>query len=194
MMNWEMRATQKNRSTRFLSTLLLLVIFSLAQDAFAQSQNSVHTLKLDHPENMPAATVNDVAWIAGHFQGEVFGGICEEVWMPPFGGTMMGMFKVVRGDTIVFYEFLTITEESNSLNFKLKHFHPDLTGWEEKGEFISFPLVKLTRDTAFFDGLTFQKLDQNTIQVYLALRRNGEIRETEFKYHRVKSKGVSADN
>ncbi len=194
MMNRENRTIQKNRSTRSLSTLLLLVIFSLAQDAFAQSQNSVHTLKLDHRENMPAATINDVAWIAGHFQGEVFGGISEEVWMPPFGGTMMGMFKVVRGDTIVFYEFLTITEESNSLNLKLKHFHPDLTGWEEKDEFISFPLVKLTRDTAFFDGLTFQKLDQNTIQVYLALRRNGEIRETEFKYHRVKSKGVSADN
>ncbi len=184
MMNPKSRATQKNHSTWFLSTLLLLAALPLWQGAFAQSQNTAHTLKLDHRENMPAATINDVAWIAGHYQGEAFGGICEEVWMPPFGGSMMGMFRMVQGDTIVFYEFFTITEESNSLNLKLKHFHPDLKGWEEKDEFVSFPLVRLTKDTAFFDGLTFQKLDQNTIQVYLALRHDGEISETEFKYHR----------
>ncbi len=41
---------------------------------------------------------------------------------------------------------------------------------------------------AFFDGLTFRKLDQDTLQVFLAFRRDGEIQEIEFKYHRVKSK------
>jgi hypothetical protein len=57
--------------------------------------------------------------------------------------------------------------------------------WEEKDRFISFPLVKMTRDTAFFDRLTFRKLDQDTIQVFLAMQRNGEKHEIEFKYHRV---------
>ncbi len=30
-------------------------------------------------------------------------------------------------------------------------------------------------------------LDQDTIQVFLAVRRDGETHEIEFKYHRVKS-------
>lgn len=179
--------------SNFFLHVLLFALLLIWQDASAQSQYSAHTLKLDHKQNMPTVNINDIDWIVGHFRGEVFGGVSEEVWMPPFGGTMMGMFKIVRGDSIVFYEFLTITEELNSLNLKLKHFYPDLTGWEKKDEFISFPLVKLTQDAVFFDGLTFQKVDQNTIQVYLALRRNGEVRETEFRYHRVKSKGVSTE-
>ncbi len=99
---------------------------------------------------------------------------------------MMGMFKLVKEDKIIFYEFFTITEESNSLILKLKHFHPGLKGWEEKDRYISFPLVKLTQDTAFFDGLTFRKLDQDSIQVFLAMQRDGEKHEIEFKYHRVK--------
>ncbi|MCZ6774991.1 MAG: DUF6265 family protein [Ignavibacteria bacterium] len=144
---------------------------------------------------MPAATINDMVWIVGHFQGEALGGIFEEVWAPPFGGAMMGMFKVVKDDTVVFYELLTIIEESNSLNLKLKHFNADLTGWEEKDEFQSFPLVKLTQDAAFFDGITFRKLDQDTIQVFVAIQQSDdETQEIEFKYHRVKSEGVMGDN
>ena len=165
-----------------------LGIFILCSQAVtAQSQNTKHTLSLDHTSNMPAATIQDAAWIAGHYQSEVFGGIGEEVWAPPLGGTMIGMFKVAKADSIVFYEFLIITEESNSLTLKLKHFHPDLKGWEEKEEFVSFPLVKLTDDAIYFDGLTFQKLDPDTLQVYLALRQKGETSEVNFKYHRVRT-------
>lgn len=182
------RTTILNSQVVGFSILLLFTLLVYSCDVFAQSQNTPHTLKLDQHQKMPTATIDDVAWLAGHFQGEAFGGIFEEVWAPPFAGTMMGMFKVAKDDTIVFYEFLTIIEESNSLNLKLKHFHSDLIGWEKKDKFVSFPLVKLEENAVFFDGLTFQKLDQNTIQVYLALRQNGEIHETELRYHRVKSK------
>ncbi len=117
-----------NRKKRTL-LLLLLTFFLCSHFAFAQSRKTAHTLKLDKPENIPAATIKDMAWLAGHFRSKVFGGISEEVWTPPFGKTMMGMFKLVKGDKIVFYELFTISEESNSLILKLKHFNPDLTGW-----------------------------------------------------------------
>ncbi len=181
-------APRKSRSLRIFVSALMLSVFLFIQGVFAQSRNTAHTLKLDRPENMPVATIDDVAWIAGHFQGEAFGGKSEEIWSPPLGGAMMGMFKIVRNDTVVFYEFLTIAEESNSLVLKLKHFHSDLKGWEKKDEFVSFPLVKLTKDSVFFGGLTFQKIDRNTLQVYLALSQNDEIREVEFKYNRVTKK------
>lgn len=195
IMNQEKKNTQKNGSVLISTLLLLLAVLPCAHRAFAQSQNTPHTLGLDRPKNMPAATINDMVWIVGHFQGEALGGIFEEVWAPPFGGAMMGMFKVVKDDTVVFYELLTIIEESNSLNLKLKHFNADLTGWEEKDEFQSFPLVKLTQDAAFFDGITFRKLDQDTIQVFVAIQQSDdETQEIEFKYHRVKSEGVMGDN
>ena len=71
--------------------------------------------------------------MAGHWQGEMFGGMAEEVWNPPSGNSMMGMYKLIKDGKTVFYEFFSIIEESNSLILKLKHFNPDMTGWEEKG-------------------------------------------------------------
>ncbi len=84
-MNRKKKNTQKNNSV-LLSALLLLAVLLCAHRAFAQSQNTPHTLALDRPENMPTATLNDIAWIVGHFQGEALGGTFEEVWAPPFGG------------------------------------------------------------------------------------------------------------
>ena len=192
-MNRKKKNAQKITSV-LISTLLLLAVSCCAPRSFAQSQNTPHTLALDRPENMPDATINDMAWIAGHFQGEFMGGTFEEVWAPPFGGAMMGMFKVFRDGDVVFYELLTIVEESNSLNLKLRHFNADLTGWEEKDEFLSFPLVELTQDAAFFDGITFRKLDPNTIQVFVALEQSdGEMEELEFEYHRLQNGSMQPD-
>lgn len=192
-MNRKKKYAQKISSV-LISTLLLLAVLFCAHRSFAQSQNTPHTLALDRPENMPPATINDMAWLAGHFQGEALGGSFEEVWAPPFGGAMMGMFKVFVDGSVLFYELLTIIEESNSLNLKLRHFNSDLTGWEEKDEFQSFPLIELTQDAAFFDGITFLMLDENTIQVFVAIEQsNGELEELEFEYHRVRHGSVQLD-
>jgi len=69
----------------YLALLLFLVSTALI------SQN---TLTLEGNES-PAATLKDVAWIAGHWQGEALGGITEEVWTAPLGKSMMGSFKLV---------------------------------------------------------------------------------------------------
>ena len=193
-MNRKKKNAQKITSV-LISTLLLLAVSCCAPRSFAQSQNTPHTLALDRPENMPPATINDVAWIAGHFQGGALGGSFEEVWAPPFGGAMMGMFKVFVDGSVIFYELLTIIEESNSLSLKLRHFNSDLTAWEEKDEYQSFPLVELTQDAAFFDGITFLKLDQNTIRVFVAIEQsNGETEELEFEYHRLLNGSVQLDD
>jgi len=95
----------------------------------------------------PSATVGDVAWIAGHWRGEAFGGIAEELWSAPEGGSMMGAYRMIRDGKVVFYELQTITEENSSLVFKLKHFNADLSGWEgkEAAASITFPLSRSPR-------------------------------------------------
>lgn len=134
----------------------------------------------------PTASLTDVAWLQGHWQGQAFGGVTEEVWTPPFGGSMMGAFKLVVDDEVKFYELLTITEEDHTLMLRLKHFHGDLRGWEEKDESISFPLVELGKDKVFFDGFTFEKVDDDEMIVYVRMQDNeGRTRGQWFSYRRL---------
>jgi hypothetical protein len=77
------------------------------------------------------ATLSDFAWLAGHWTGPGLAGAAEETWTGPAGGSMLGMYRLVREGKVVFYEILTLTEKDGSVVLRLKHFNPDLTGWEE---------------------------------------------------------------
>ncbi len=172
---------------RVAKTCLVLacsLTVSTTSQLFGQSLLTANTLRLDNPNQLPLATINDIAWLAGSWEGEAFGGTVEEIWTPPSAGTMVGLFKLVTDGDVRFYEIAWIAEEGGSLSFKLKHFHADFTGWEEREELISFPLVKLADDAAFFDGLTLRRVGDDGIAAYLALHRDGQWREEELVYWR----------
>ena len=172
------------KSTIFVAAVLLFIGLNAG---YSQSRYSENTLKLDEGMLHPTAKIEDAAWIAGSWSGDAFGGTFEEVWSTPSGGTMMGMFKLVKDDKIGFYEILTISEKSNSLVLKLKHFNANLTGWEEKDDYLSFPLVKISEKEVNFEGMTFRKKDLDTIEVFLAMKHDdGTISEVEFVYNRAK--------
>jgi hypothetical protein len=133
----------------------------------------------------PAATIDDLAWIAGRWQGEALNGRFEETWNRPSGGTMVGMFKLVRDEGAAFYEILTIVPRGESLALRLKHFTADLVGWEEKDQAIEFPLVKLTDREAYFDGLTFRRIHDNAMDIFVVIQQpNGEASEVRFACRR----------
>ena len=162
------------------------VLTALAPAAWGQSRNTEHTLKLDDPGSRPKATIDQVAWLEGSWAGEAFGGTFEEVWSAPSAGTMVGTFKLMHGGKPSMYEFQAIVEEEGSLIVKLKHFNADFSGWEEKKEFVSFPLVKLTEDAAYFGGLTYRRLGTDRLLVHVAIREGDELREAELAYSRVR--------
>ena len=145
----------------------------------------VKTLELKEGEPGGPAKIEDVAWLAGAWTGDGLGGVSEEFWTSPAGGTMTGFYRLVRDNKPAFYEIFIITEVENTLVLKLKHFHPDLTGWEEKDKTVDFRLVKVGKNEAFFDGLTFRKLDDGSLQIFLKLtRKGGEVVEEEFRMTR----------
>lgn len=151
----------------------------------AQSALTANTLQLDDPAQRPAATIEDVAWLAGHWRGEGLGGEIEEVWTPPMGNTMACAFKLTKADTVSFYELAVLVEEENSVAMWVKHFQPDFTGWEEKGDKVEFPLVRIAPDALYFEGLTFIRQDEDTLDVYLAIgSKGGEVREVPLSYRR----------
>lgn len=155
--------------------------------ARAQSAETPNILKLAEGQARPAATIDQVAWLAGPWEGEAFGGTFEEVWSAPSAGTMMGMWKLLEDGEVSFYELQLLVEEEGSLALKVKHFNPDFKAWEEKDEYTTFRLVKLTKDGVYFDGLTFKRQGPDRMQAYLAIRRGGKLEEAALTYRRVGS-------
>ena len=139
----------------------------------------------DTATGSPKANLDDISWIEGHWIGEAFGGITEEIWSPPLGGSMMCVFRLIVNDQVNFYEICTLVEENETLILRLKHFHSDLKGWEEKNETVDFKLVKVTPDKVFFDGFTFERISENEINLYVVIDNQDKKTETKFNYHRV---------
>ena len=58
-----------------------------------------------------------------------------------------------------------------------------MTGWEEKNDFVTFKLVKLEGTAAHFSGLTMRR-SGDSLEVFLALRSGGTVREEMFTMRR----------
>ena len=131
-----------------------------------------------------AASINDIAWIAGSWEGEAFGGVTEEIWSEPLAGTMMGSFKLVNDDAISFYEFMTISEIDETLRLQIKHFDAALVGWEEKDKSVDFKFIKQEGRFAYFDNFTMEKVNEDHINIYVVISEGESSEEVKFEYFR----------
>ena len=127
----------------------------------------------------------DVAGITGEWRGETLDGEVEEIWSSPLGNSMVATYKLVVDDKVKFYEIETITEKNGTLVLQLKHFHSNLKGWEEKDETVDFLLVKITENRVYFDGMTFEKVSDNEMNVYVRIKQTDNVsEEMKFNYHK----------
>jgi hypothetical protein len=173
------------RMVMILLLTMVPVISAGAQEPQAQTPN---TLRLPAEAPRPKASVSDLAWLAGRWTGEGLGGRIEENWSTPDAGSMVGYFRLIKDGKPVFYEIMTILEVDGSLQMRLKHVNPDMTGWEEKNDFVTFRLVKQDQTGVWFDGLTFKRTGPDSMDGYLALRNRttGALSEEQFSYRREK--------
>lgn len=134
------------------------------------------------------AQIEDLKWIAGHWEGEAFGGTLDEVWLPPSGESMLGAFKLVIDGKDDFKELLSISEtEEGSLELSLRHFNKDLVAWEEKDEVLRFPLLRLEKNRAYFKSFTFERIDAKRLNIHVLFTEDGKQEVMSFEYH-LKSK------
>jgi hypothetical protein len=103
-----------------------------------------------HPTNPIAAPIETLDWIVGRWAGGRGDDRFEEWWAEPAGGTMVGMFRWLRGDAVRFYELLTVEPQDDGLVWRIKHFKPGLIGWEEKDAAVTLDLVRLGKGEAVF--------------------------------------------
>ena len=124
-----------------------------------------------------------ISWIAGNWKGEAFGGLTEENWSEPSGGSMMATFKLINNGNVSFYEIEIIREVNNTLLLQIKHFNNELKGWEAKDETVDFPLIEITQNKVIFEGMIFEKVNENEMNVYVDIhQKDGTIETVKFNY------------
>ena len=165
---------------------LFLILIGFLPFALTSQSTFENTLKYKEGLGDVKGEIENVSWLAGHWKGEAFGGIVEELWSEPIGNSMMASFRLVVDNKVQFYEIETISEENETLVLRLKHFNDDLKGWEEKDEVIEFKLVKIDEAKVFFDQFTIEKIGDNEINMYVVVGDGEKESEIKFNYHRVK--------
>lgn len=123
-------------------------------------------------------------WLEGRWVGEGFGGQAEETWSSPLGGAMTGSFRLVHGDSPSVYEFFTLAPVDGKLELRLKHFHGDMKGWEEKDEMVVFPFLAKGDDFLRLDGLRYFKDGDDGMRAEVDIERDGEIRTEKLSFKR----------
>jgi len=102
---------------------------------------------------VPAATIAQVAWIAGDWQGEAGpGALSQEVWAAPAGDCMMGMWRLVIDGKVELFESLSITQEVGGPVLRLRHFGRDGVGWEERDRPLTLAAVEVGDGLVAFSG------------------------------------------
>ena len=167
---------------QYLKILSFIFIIIISLTGFSQ-ESATNTIQLSENQTSPRASLADVSWIQGHWKGEAFGGITEEIWSPPVGDSMMFVFRLISDNKVQFYEVGGIRQVHETLLMQLKHFHGDFKGWEEKDETMDFRLVKIENDKVYFEGLTFEKISGNEMNVYVVIEEtDGKHQEVKFNY------------
>jgi hypothetical protein len=149
----------------FAGSLILLLTVS----ASAQLKQTENTWKLAEGQTGEKASISDMSWLAGTWAGEGLGGVSEEIWSKPQGGIMIGMYRMMKVGKPVFYELLTLSETDGTLLIRLKHFHANFVGWEEKEKTVDFRFIKRDGNRIYFEGMTFEPVGESSVKIYLAI-------------------------
>ena len=99
-----------------------------------------------------AGSLADVSFLSGRWRNEEKGSLSEEVWAPPAGDSMVGMWRLALEGKAQVFELLTLLEEGGKVTLRLRHFHRDGVAWEDKDRPLVLPLVAKGPGKAVFEG------------------------------------------
>lgn len=135
------------------------------------------TYGLDRPLSQEKVfNIYDYAWLQGEWVGDGFGGMSEEIWSAPSSdGSMMGAYRHYNADgSLNFYEFFVLDERG----LRLKHFSPEMIGWEEKEKYLTFEMISFSKDKIVLKGLVYERKSENEMEIRLEMKTS-DGRKTE---------------
>jgi hypothetical protein len=140
------------------------------------------------PPATPAGPVNQVRWLAGCWRRETPRLVIEEHWMPPRGGTMLGMGRTVRDDTLREYEVVLLREHGPQLAYEA---HP---GDQAPATFLS----ELVTDSMVVFGnpahdfpqrIGYRRVGTDSLAAWIEGSVGGRSRRVDFPYRRTSCDG-----
>ncbi|MBL8889779.1 MAG: hypothetical protein JNL67_07350 [Planctomycetaceae bacterium] len=168
---------------------LLIVLFGCSTSlSHAQTALTENTLKLDDGAKPATVELDKFQFLVGRWVGTGLGGECEEVFLPIWNNTLTGSFRYAREGKLVFSEYFSMHSDDNGVALRLKHFHPDMIGWEEKDGMVKFPLIRVEENAAYFGGLTYKLVGPDELHVWVAMREkpSSEPSDAAFVFKRAK--------
>ena len=136
----------------------------------------------------PAArsTLQDFAWLAGHWRIDQGDRQVDEQWMSPAGGLMMGMARNIQGGKVLEYEFTLLRQEANGDIFYIAS--------PSKQTETAFKLTSLRDGEAVFENphhdfpkkIVYARLaDGSLLAAIEGPGRDGKPRRVEYPFKRV---------
>jgi hypothetical protein len=129
---------------------------------------------------VPPPVPSDVAWIAGCWESTRNGRHVVEQWLPPEGGTMMGVSRTVADGRTTEWEFLIIRAGANGLDYVA---HP--SGQAEA----TFTAARASGNEVVFENAAHDfpqrityKRQGDALLAAVEGTRNGKTRRIEYPY------------
>lgn len=132
------------------------------------------------PASSGTPTIKDVAWIAGCWDFTRGTRHVAEHWMPPEGGTMMGVSRTTTGEKTTEWEFLIIRQTDKGLEYVAKPSRqPEAT----------FTASRATANEVVFENPAHDfpkrisyKRDGDSLMASIEGPMNGQTRKIDFPY------------
>jgi hypothetical protein len=155
-----------------LLNALLLVGAAPIQASPQESSPSSMVLTWTEGATRPKATLDDVRWLEGEWEGKLESAMQQHTAFSPVSGHMPGFARAWGSDgAIWFYEINDFVEVDGSLEFRVKHFSGELASWED--QFVRHRLIAIRGQVLYFDGITLVKEGPRHYTVYVRIA-NGE--------------------
>jgi hypothetical protein len=119
---------------------------------------------------------------AGRAKG--WGDGSRRLGLPRPAASITGTFRLLKEDKPLFYEYWLLADHGKGTTLRLKHFNADMTGWEEKDEFVEFPFIGIIDGVVHFRGLSYRRDSDDGMTIFLALTTKDGMREETFRLKR----------
>jgi hypothetical protein len=131
-----------------------------------------------------ARPIDRAAFIQGCWERRAGNRVVEEQWLPPRGGTMLGMSRTVRGDSLVEYEFLRLYERGERLVYAAQ------PSGQRPAEFESVEIgnraISFANPTHDFPQRISYRAAGDSLFARIEGTMNGRERGVDFRYARVR--------
>jgi hypothetical protein len=156
-------------------------------------QPAQESARTDQAKDAAAAKISDLAWIVGAWRTTLGDDVLEETWNEPVGNQMLGMFQWQKEGKVWLNELVSITQgDDGKIAFRLRHFGPDMTAWEDKDKAAALSAAQREPGAAVFENpqrdeprrFIYMQPAKDMLVVRIEGYKNGELSKTEYTFTR----------